>query len=190
MNQRERHRGPHQAHSGSAGHPSIPVDPDWPEGRYQAASDLLAHATALPQDVVQLLLMLGHWRGPAAGEILFRANVPSDFWLLVLRGRVTLEMLVPGRGKVPILTLGPGDIVGWSAVLGHEQMTTSAVATDEETEVVAFPAAEVHALCQRDPQVGYLLMRHLALSLADRLVATRLQLLDLYAHPPREAHGQ
>jgi hypothetical protein len=30
-------------------------------------------------------------------------------------------------------------------------------------------------------------MRHLAQSLADRLIATRLQLLDLFAHPTHHA---
>lgn len=157
----------------------------WPPGRLAEASELLRGATSLPEAVGRRLLEEGAWRHYPQGALLFRAHAPSDRWLVIIRGHVALEMKVGGRGTVRLLTLGPGDIVGWSAVLGGARMTTSAVAA-EDTEVVSFAAEAVQRLCDDDPQVGYHLMRHLAGTLADRLVATRMQLLDLFAHGPHD----
>ena len=41
-------------------------------------------------------------------------------------------------------------------------------------------AAEIQALCARDPSFGSAFMHHLARALAARLSATRLLLMDLY----------
>ena len=115
-----------------------------------------------------------------AGSIIFREGTSTDSWLLIHDGRVVLEMNVPGRGPVPILTLGPGDMVGWSALVGGAKMTATALAVDD-TEAVLSPADKVLAICEQDHEFGYALMRRVAESLATRLVATRLQLLDLFA---------
>lgn len=158
---------------------------DWPPGRLAEASELLRGATSLPEKVGRRLLAEGSWRHYPQGALLFRAHAPSDRWLVIIRGHVALEMKVTGRGTVRLLTLGPGDVVGWSAVLGAARMTTSAIAADD-TEVVSFAADAVQRLCVADPLVGYHLMRHLAGTLADRLVATRMQLLDLFAPGPHD----
>lgn len=159
----------------------------WPEGRLELAVDLLRESTVFPERVVGALISEATWRSYQQGDILFRAHAPSDAWMVVLRGGVILEMTVPGRGKARILSLGPGDVLGWSAVLGQAPMTTSAVAL-VECEVAAFPAESIHRLCETDSQVGYHVMKHLAETLAERLVSTRLQLLDLFsfgAHRPQ-----
>lgn len=159
--------------------------PTWPAGRLAEALELLREATSLPEDVGRRLLAEGSWQAYRQGAVLFRAHTASDRWLLILRGHVGLDMNVAGRGAVRLLSLGPGDLVGWSAVLGHTRMTTTAVAADD-TEVISFAAEAIRRLCDAEPQVGYLLMRHLAETLADRLVATRLQLLDLFVHGTRD----
>ena len=86
---------------------------------------------------------------------------------------------MPTRGGVRILSVGPGDMIAWSALLGDGRMTASAVAI-EDTEVVAIPAADALALSETHPEFGYYLMQRVANALANRLVATRLQLLDLF----------
>jgi CRP-like cAMP-binding protein len=88
-------------------------------------------------------------------------------------------MNVPEHGTVRILSLGPGDMVGWSAaVLELGEMTASAAAI-EDTEVVALPADQLLRDCKRNPALGYEMMRRMAQQLARRLLATRLQLLEL-----------
>jgi CRP-like cAMP-binding protein len=92
-------------------------------------------------------------------------------------------MSVPARGRVAVLSLGPGDVLAWSALLGGGRMTATARAVGPVT-TLAFDAAALLALCESDHEVGYHLMRHLSAALSRRLVATRLQLLDLFADVP------
>lgn len=124
------------------------------------------------------------YRDVVAGTTLFRENSVRDELLLVVSGRVALDIHVPGRGNVRIISLGDGDLVGWSALLAAGVMTTSAI-TLAPTRLAVFSAAEINDLCDRRPEIGYPVMRHLAQSLANRLVATRMQLLDLFGDRAR-----
>jgi CRP-like cAMP-binding protein len=143
----------------------------------------LRFSSSLPDDVLEALAASASLEGFAAGTTLFREGAQNDRLMIVSVGRVALEMRVPGRGEIRILTLGPGDMVAWSALLGGGRMTTSAIAV-EDTQVLCVAAARVLALCEANHTFGYHLMRQLSRALADRLVATRLQLLDLFAESP------
>jgi CRP-like cAMP-binding protein len=122
----------------------------------------------------------GRWRRFAATSVLFREGERSDSFYVVHRGHVALDMCLPARGCIRILTLGPGDVVAWSALLGGGIMTATAVALDD-VELVELGGPELMSRCRSDPGLGYRLMRGLADALGKRLVATRLQLLDLFA---------
>ncbi len=140
----------------------------------------LRFSESLPESMLVRIAAFAELRGFPAHSILFRENAVNDRLMIVAVGRVALDMQVPGRGEVRIMSLGPGDMLAWSALLGKGRMTTSAVAL-EDTQVVAIRARDVLLLCESDPEFGYQLMRHVAEALANRLVATRLQLLDLFA---------
>jgi CRP/FNR family transcriptional regulator, cyclic AMP receptor protein len=134
----------------------------------------------LPDEMVRTLATISQTRVFPAGTILFEEGAPNHELYLVWSGRVALDMHIPGHGNVRLLCLGPGDMVAWSAVLEEGEMTASAVAT-ENTEVVALPADKLLAACERDHHLGYEVMRRMARQLARRLLATRLQLLELTA---------
>jgi len=119
---------------------------------------------------------------PAGTEIFTEGTVSADLYLL-LSGRVELCMSVPARGCVPILTLEEGDLLGWSAALGQGEMTATAVAV-KDTQAIALSADKLQALCHQDHDIGYQVMRRVAIALSRRLVATRLQLLDMFADSP------
>ena len=46
----------------------------------------------------------------SAGSAIFREGAENHFLYVVLRGHVGLDMYVPSRGRVRILSLGPGPI--------------------------------------------------------------------------------
>ncbi len=140
----------------------------------------LPFSAPLPQAVVDWLAAAATVRSYPAGTVLFREGMHNDQLMIVSAGRVALDMRVAARHEMRILSLGPGDMLAWSALLGGGWMTTSAVAM-EDTQVVAVPADAAVALCEENPDFGYHLMRQVALALANRLVATRLQLLDSFA---------
>ena len=115
----------------------------------------------------------------ATGNVIFSEGDEHPRLYLISAGEVALEMCVPARGCTRILTLGPGELLGWSALFGEARMTATAIAQTSVHLLVASGQA-VHALCEADHEFGYELMREIAAALSKRLVATRLQLLDLY----------
>jgi CRP-like cAMP-binding protein len=115
----------------------------------------------------------------APGSVLFTEGEIHPWLYLILAGEVALEMCVPARGCTRILSVGPGDLLAWSAVLGDGRMTATAIALSPLRTLIA-ASDQVQSLCESDRAFGYEFMRQMARALSKRLVATRLQLLDLY----------
>lgn len=138
----------------------------------------------IPANVAQAIRLLGQEVRWPPGVCLFaEGNGFSDFQI-ILEGHVRLEMNIPSRGRTPILSLGPGDLLGWSAALFDGTMTATATALDQ-VRTLSIPGEKLRQLCDAQPEVGYHFMKQLAAALSRRLLATRLQLLDLFAdHEP------
>ncbi len=137
----------------------------------------LHFSAELPAAALDRVAEIGELRECQAGEVLFREGSERREFYVLISGRLVLSMQVPGRGDVPILTLGPGDPVAWSALIGDARMTTSAVAT-ESARLICISAERLDNLCRQDHEFGYYWMRALAIALSQRLMATRRQLLD------------
>lgn len=124
-----------------------------------------------------------------AGVEIFSEGAESRCLYFLLSGRVELCMSVAPHGCLPILTLGEGDLLGWSSALDQGEMTAAAAAVTD-TRAITLPTDKLRDLCNEDHDIGYEIMRRVALALARRLVATRLQVLDLFAHEaPKKVPG-
>jgi len=138
----------------------------------------LRFTAELPDVVLERLAAAATVRGYPRGTHLFHEQRENHQLMIVWLGRIALDMQVPGRESIRILTAGPGDVIGWSALLGNGKMTTSATAI-EDTQVVAFTATELQAACESNHSFGYFLMNKIAQSLTERLLDTRKQLIDM-----------
>ena len=143
----------------------------------------LSFSSVLPPGVLDHLSVESTVQKVSAGTVVFREGSHHDNLYLVRSGKLGLDMNVPGRGAVRILTLGPGEMVGWSSLLDQGRMTACAVAL-EDVEVVVAPSHKLREICESNHEFGFHLMRQMAGALSKRLVATRLQLLDLFADTP------
>lgn len=115
---------------------------------------------------------------PAGARLFQEGSIEKEVFVIV-SGHVKLSMRVPGRGDVAFLTIGPGDLVGWSGLIGNDQMTATATAM-EDTSLIAISGETLRDLAACDNGFGYVFMKRVAQVLAQRLVSTRLQLLDLF----------
>ena len=115
------------------------------------------------------------------GTVVFSECGPATHCYLIESGSVLLEICGPDRCTT-ILTVGPGELLGWSAVLGNSRLTATA-RCQQPTVGFEFLGVDVLGLCDADPDLGYQLMRCLVRTLSGRLTATRLQLLDLFQQP-------
>lgn len=116
----------------------------------------------------------------SAGTTLFQENAAHPAFYLVVEGSVALDIHIPRQSPRRVMSVGRGEILAWSAILGNGVMTTSAITTFP-TSVIAWPAQKLLALCQSDHEIGFLVMQRIAQALSRRLTATRLQLLDMLA---------
>ncbi|MFH1303284.1 MAG: cyclic nucleotide-binding domain-containing protein [Planctomycetota bacterium] len=115
---------------------------------------------------------------PKGATVFSEGSDHKDIYV-ICGGRVEICMSIQARGCLPVLTLEAGDLVGWSSVLKQGEMTATVVAV-EDTQTVAINAAELRELCELDHDIGYQIMKRIASALSQRLVACRLQVLDMY----------
>jgi CRP-like cAMP-binding protein len=139
---------------------------------------------SLPAPIREQLERIACPKDFAPGTVLFQEGAEHDDIYLLLDGRVRLEMFVRDRGRLPLMTVGPGDLVGWSPLFAGHPMTATAIAL-EPVRTLSFDGQDLRGLCESNHELGYHVMRQIALVLSDRLLATRLQLLDLFLeHQP------
>lgn len=114
-----------------------------------------------------------------AGSRLLAEGEPMPWLGIVARGRVALRTVVPERGEVTILTVEPGDVVGWSALVAPYVCTAGAVSVTP-VDIAAFDAEALRGVCRADPAFAAGLYLRLLGTLGRRLGATRMQLLDVF----------
>jgi len=112
-------------------------------------------------------------------EVIFREGETSGRFYLLLSGKVALEVSAPGR-IVRIETLGEGDELGWSSVVSAEGKHFQARSL-EPVRALAFDGPRLRQICEQEPAFGYAVMQRLLRVVAERLQATRMQLVDMYA---------
>jgi len=114
------------------------------------------------------------------GEELFREGDESEVLGIVIKGRVALRTRVPERGDFTILTVEPGDVYLWSALVPPYRATSTAVAI-EALEAITFEGPALRAALREDAALAQALYPRVLVAVARRLNATRVQLLDLFA---------
>jgi CRP-like cAMP-binding protein len=102
---------------------------------------------------------------------------------IVLEGRVAVELFSSVQGKIRIYTAEPLDVIGWSTLTPVIRQRTASARAVLDSRLAAVDGRELRKLCDQDYELGYIIMRRIANVIAARLMITRLQLLDLYAHP-------
>jgi CRP-like cAMP-binding protein len=144
-----------------------------------------------PDDYLRPLASVASVKDYAPGAFVFREGQKNSRLYLMVKGSVSLEFCTPGMGCKRLQTIGQGELLGWSPVLGLSDMTATARVLEPSTLVV-LDAKQLVTLCEHNPRFGYEFMRRTALALSQRLSATRLQLLDVFHHelPVIPEHGE
>ncbi|HEY7331517.1 MAG TPA: cyclic nucleotide-binding domain-containing protein [Candidatus Limnocylindria bacterium] len=123
---------------------------------------------------------IGELRRVDAGAVLLREGAECDRFGILLDGLLSLRVAVAGRGRATLMTVEPGETFGWSAVVPPYRSTSTVVAL-QPSEVLVFDAEQLRALLRDDDALAATIYPRLLQCVSRRLVATRTQLLDLYA---------
>jgi CRP/FNR family cyclic AMP-dependent transcriptional regulator len=114
-----------------------------------------------------------------AGQYIFHQGEEANAFYAIRQGKVALEIFAPERGAVVIQMIAEGDVLGWSWLIPPHRWRFDARAV-ELTRAFAFNGTSLRTRCEEDPDFGNELLRRFSRVIAERLEATRLQLLDVY----------
>jgi CRP-like cAMP-binding protein len=113
-------------------------------------------------------------------EVVFRSGGPADRCYLIRTGEVAIEVHSPGAGSRILQTVSRGEVLGWSWLFEpHRWAFDARVLTP--TEAIVLDGRKVRECIAEHTELGFEVMTRFAELIAERLRATRLQLLDLYA---------
>ena len=101
------------------------------------------------------------------GNILFKVGDSAGHFYVLLKGQVQLSL---GKtGPVVYLARHPGEIIGWSCLIGRETYSASAECT-ESTNLLRFDRDGFFRILTKNPANEALLFRRLAEMLGSRLL--------------------
>jgi len=115
-----------------------------------------------------------------AGATLFHEGDEADQFYVIRQGKVAVDTHAPGIGPITVQTIGEGEILGWSWLVPPYEWRFTARSV-ELTRAIALDAACLRNKCETDHDLGYELLKRFTDIISQRLDATRLQLLDVYA---------
>lgn len=119
----------------------------------------------------------------APDQVIFHAAGVARVLYLIRQGTVALEVVAPGAGTRIVATLHGGDALGWSWMFPPYRWAFDARAV-VATEAIAVDGEKLRSCAEKDHELGYQVVWRVAREMADRLQATRLQLLDVYGERP------
>jgi CRP-like cAMP-binding protein len=117
-------------------------------------------------------------------EIIFREGDEGRAIYLIEEGEVVVESHVASLGQMSMLTLGPGELLGWSSLFPPRRKTSSARAA-KPTWAIAIDTDQLQEAFQTDQELENVIIRRIADVIANRLKATRQRLIDNLAEEAR-----
>jgi CRP/FNR family cyclic AMP-dependent transcriptional regulator len=116
-------------------------------------------------------------------KFLFREGEEANQFYMIRQGKVALQISAGHRGVITVQTVREGDILGWSWLIPPYRWRFDARAL-ELTRAIALDGKCLRTKSEEDHNLGFELLKRFSKIIADRLEATRLQLLDVYGSRP------
>ncbi|MBN2294699.1 MAG: cyclic nucleotide-binding domain-containing protein [Pirellulales bacterium] len=112
------------------------------------------------------------------GTQMFGEGDTAEYFNIIVKGEVDIQYLLGDEHRQTVDTLTAGDPLCWSALV--DPYKTSAFGTaNKETHLIRIKAEAMREMCEKDPMLGYRVMKRIARLLGDRLQNARVQLATL-----------
>lgn len=113
------------------------------------------------------------------GHFIGRRGAPADRFWIIREGIVALEIHEPDRGAAVLMTLGPGDVVGWGWILPPYVFHYD-IRAQGPVRALSLDGKCLRDKFASDHELGYELVTRFSRVVVRRLEAVSLQLLDVY----------
>ncbi len=146
----------------------------------------------VPREKLEQLEAMGSQMAFQDGEVLFRQGDPAAYLYAVLEGEVELQVSLSdpdpagdksragaGARALVVETIGPGEDLGWSALVSPYQWSATARARGA-CRCLVLSAPEFRVMMDEDPELGYAVSKGLNEVISRRLHHRTLKLLRLW----------
>lgn len=133
----------------------------------------------LGENGIKAVATLAEEKRYRAGELIFYEGDPATMLYLLLEGQVEMMMNTNAEGtrREVVMTLGPGQVFGWSSLVEPYQLAASAYCATP-VRVTAIPGPGLRALMTVSCAFGLRLMEKVCQAASMQLRAARVQLLN------------
>ena len=109
---------------------------------------------------------------------IFEQGDPATFLYILTEGAVNVLYKPYDGPQLSVARILPGGVFGWSAILTRERYTSGAVA-EANSEAYRISSTALRSLCEKDPEMGIILLDRLAGVIAKRLKSTHSQVFHM-----------
>ena len=95
------------------------------------------------------------------GTVIFQQGKTAEFLYLVINGMVDMSFKPYDGIPLTVSHVGRGGLFGWSAVVGSEKYTSSAIAI-ENVKALRVNGNQLRKLCMEHPEAGKAILERLA----------------------------
>jgi CRP/FNR family cyclic AMP-dependent transcriptional regulator len=138
----------------------------------------------IDRDDIKRIAQICEERTYRKGEIIFEENSSGVELYIIAEGEVEIlvdpamvsDQIETRSDEKVIAHLHRGQSFGEIALVDQGIRSASARSTSKHTHLLVIPRTEILALCDKDPKLGYRLMRNLAADLSMKLRGTDFQI--------------
>ena len=120
------------------------------------------------------------------GAVIFRAGDAATHLYLLEEGRVRLR--ASGEGQVAYVLSEPGEVFGWSSMVGHPVYVLSAECVGPAKVSKLEKKALLHLL-ERDAHSGFVFFRHLSELIGERLASAYQATISVHGERAAKSYG-
>ena len=127
----------------------------------------IAIFTGIDEDEMELLRPLFKELSFQAGSVIFQQGETAEFLYLVINGTVHMSFKPYDGMPITVSHVGKNGLFGWSAVVGSEKYTSSAIAI-EAVKAFRVRGSELREFCLTHPEAGKVILERLADGVSSR----------------------
>ncbi len=101
------------------------------------------------------------------GTVVLKQGAPANYLYLVTKGKVDISYKPYDGSPMTVSHIEEGELFGWSAVVGSENYTSSAVAI-EPLQAMRIRGSDIRKYCREHPKEAPMILEQLAKSVSSR----------------------
>jgi CRP/FNR family cyclic AMP-dependent transcriptional regulator len=144
----------------------------------------------IDRDDIELIARICQEKTYRKNEIIFEENSSGDELYVIAEGEVEIlvdpamvsDQMETSSAEKAIAHLHRGQSFGEIALVDQGIRSATARSVSKNTRLLIIPRSEILSLCEKNPLLGYKLMRNLAIDLSTKLRGTDFQIRNQLLH--------